>query len=197
MASAKSRSTGQGRESDMMEAPEALHDPPSRRYVALLRAVNVGGTGALPMAALRAMGEACGFAKVQTWIASGNLLFESGGAEEEVKALLEARLAEHAGKPVELFVRTGEELAAIVAANPFPDAHGSRHMVFFYDVPPVPDLIDRLRDWQSERAALGARELHVDYGAGIRTTRLKIPDKTLRTGRNMNTVRKLAKLLAP
>jgi uncharacterized protein (DUF1697 family) len=46
-------------------------------YVALLRAVNVGGTGKLPMAALTAMGEACGFANVRTYIASGNLLFES------------------------------------------------------------------------------------------------------------------------
>jgi uncharacterized protein (DUF1697 family) len=52
-------------------------------YVALLRAVNVAGTGALPMAELRAMGEACGFATVRTFIASGNLLFESDRSEAE------------------------------------------------------------------------------------------------------------------
>jgi uncharacterized protein (DUF1697 family) len=164
--------------------------------VALLRAVNVGGTGALPMADLRAIGEACGFARVRTFIASGNLLFESPRSEAKVKAMLEARLAERAGKPVEVFVRTVAELAAIIAANPFPEAHGSRHMVFFYDHPPAPDLIARCRDVRGERLSPATRELHVDYGEGIRETRLKIPDKQLRTARNMNTVRRLAQLLA-
>jgi uncharacterized protein (DUF1697 family) len=164
--------------------------------VALLRAVNVGGTGALPMAELRTMGEACSFAGVRTWIASGNLLFSSDLDEAAIKARIEARLLERSGKAIEVFVRTQAELAAIVAANPFPDAHGSRHMVFFHDAPPAPDLIARCRDIQGERLALGLRELHVDYGDGIRTTRLKIPDKLARTARNMNTVRKLAELLS-
>lgn len=165
------------------------------QFVALLRAVNVGGTGALPMAELRAMGEALGFANVRTFIASGNLLFESDASEIEVKAALEEKLAVYAGKPVEVFVRIHAELAAIVAANPFPDAHGSRHMVYFYDSPPAPDLIEQLRDWQGELAALGPRELHVDYGEGIRFTKLKIPGKLDRTGRNINSVRKLTALL--
>ena len=165
-------------------------------YAALLRAVNVGGTGALPMATLKAIGEDCAFADCRTWIASGNLLFASNLPEAQIKAALEARLLEWAGKPIEVFVRTSAELAAIVAAHPFPDAHGSRHMVFFYDAPPPTDLIDRCRDRQSERLALGARELHVDYGEGIRTSKLKIPGKTERTARNINTVRKLASLLA-
>ena len=165
-------------------------------YAALLRAVNVGGTGALPMATLKAIGEECGFADCRTYIASGNLLFASDLPEAAIRAALEARLLEWAGKPIEVFVRTGEELAAIVAATPFPDAHGSRHMVFFYDAPPPPDLIERCRDRQGERLALGPRELHVDYGEGIRTSKLKIPGKTERTARNINTVRKLSALLA-
>jgi uncharacterized protein (DUF1697 family) len=164
-------------------------------YAALLRAVNVGGTGALPMAELKAMGEACGFTKVRTWIASGNLLFESDLSEVAIKAAIEAKLADYAGKTVEVFVRTGAELAAIVAANPFPDAHGSRHILFFHDTLPPHDLIAQCRDANGERMALNGRELHVDYGEGIRFTKLKIPDKTARTGRNMNTVRKLAALL--
>ena len=165
-------------------------------YATLLRTVNVGGTGALPMATLKAIGEACGFADCRTYVASGNLLFASELAESDIKAVLEARLLEWAGKPIEVFVRTGDELAAIVAANPFRDAHGSRHMVFFYDAPPPPDLIEQCRDRQGERLALGPRELHVDYGEGIRTSKLKIPGKTERTARNFNTVRKLAAMLA-
>jgi uncharacterized protein (DUF1697 family) len=162
------------------------------RYVAFLRAVNVGGTGALPMAELKMMGEDCGFDNVRTYIASGNLLFESAADEAAVKIALEAKLAGRAGRPVEVFVRNHAELAAIVAANPFPDAHGSRHLVYFQDNPPTADLITQCRDIQGERLALGLRELYVDYGEGIRFTKLKIPGKTERTARNMNTVAKLA-----
>lgn len=163
--------------------------------VALLRAVNVGGTGALPMAELRRMGTACGLSDVRTYIASGNLLFTSDAAEAEIKQRLEEALLAYAGKPVDVFVRSADELEAIVAANPFPDAQGSRHMVYFQDAPPAADLIERCRDIGTERMALGRRELHVDYGEGIRTTRLKIPGPEGRTARNMNTVRKLAALL--
>ena len=67
-------------------------------YVALLRAVNVAGTGKLPMSELRAIGEACGFAKVRTFIASGNLLFESDLGEAEVQSEIEQRLEAFFGK---------------------------------------------------------------------------------------------------
>ena len=163
-------------------------------YIALLRAVNVGGSGKLPMADLRAMAVALGFAEVRTFIASGNLLFESSLSEIEVKAKLEAQLEVYAGKPVPVFVRTAAEMAAVSAANPFPDAHGSRLMVFFYDAAPPADLLDLVRGQAGERLSLGLRELYVDYGEGIRFTKLKIPGSANGTGRNMNTVIKLAKM---
>lgn len=55
-------------------------------YVALLRAVNVGGTGKLPMKYLKELCEKQGFAKVRTYIASGNVIFESAKRESAVKA---------------------------------------------------------------------------------------------------------------
>jgi uncharacterized protein (DUF1697 family) len=165
-------------------------------YVALLRAVNVGGTGKLPMADLRAMGEALGFAKVRTFIASGNLLFDSDLAEADVKAMIEARLEDYAGKRVPVLVRNAAEMAAVVAADPFPQAHGSRHMVFFYDAAPAPNLIAGCRDVNGERMAVLGRELYVDYGDGIRFTKLKIPGKEDRTGRNMNSVKTMAGMMA-
>jgi uncharacterized protein (DUF1697 family) len=165
-------------------------------YVALLRAVNVGGTGKLPMADLRMIGEDCGFVNVRTYIASGNLLFESTQNEQEIKMALESRLETYAGKRVPVLVRSGAALAAIVAANPFPDAHGSRHLVYFYDAPQPADLPSQCRDIEGERLALGTRELYIDYGDGIRDTRLKILGGADHTARNMNTVGKLATLLA-
>ena len=75
-------------------------------YVALLRAVNVGGTGKLAMAELKAMCEAAGFLSVRTYIASGNVVFQSPKTEVQVKAALEAALSTYAGKPVGVMVRT-------------------------------------------------------------------------------------------
>jgi uncharacterized protein (DUF1697 family) len=163
-------------------------------YVALLRAVNVGGTGKLPMPELKAMAETLGFTNVRTWIASGNLLFTSSKSEVEVKTALEARLEAFAGKPVPVLVRTAQEMAEILAADPFPDAHGSRALTYFFDTPLPANTIETVKGRQSERIALGIREIYVDYGDGIRYTKLKFSAMTTGTGRNMNTVRKLAEL---
>ncbi len=165
-------------------------------YVALLRAVNVGGTGKLPMAELRAMGEACGLANCRTFIASGNLLFDSDLAEAEVKRTLEERLEAFAGKRIAVLVRTGKELAAIVAANPFPDAIGARHMVHFLDVAPPDDLVATARDRRDERIAPGVRAVYVDYADNIRDTRLKLALPQPSTARNINSVAKIGMLLA-
>jgi uncharacterized protein (DUF1697 family) len=164
-------------------------------YVALLRAVNVGGTGKLPMAELRTMAEGLGFESVRTYIASGNLLFESDLNEAEVKAALEVRLEAYAGKPVPVLVRTAAELATVRAGDPFPDAHGSRHLVYFFDTPPPLDALETVRDKAGERLALGVREIYVDYGAGIRDTRLKFSVMKNGTARNMNTVVKLVGMI--
>jgi uncharacterized protein (DUF1697 family) len=55
-------------------------------FVALLRAVNVGGTGELPMTEMRAMCEDCGFKDVRTYIASGNVVFKADLDEAAVQA---------------------------------------------------------------------------------------------------------------
>lgn len=164
-------------------------------YVALLRAVNVAGTGKLPMLELRAMAEGLGFTNVRTYIASGNLLFESSLSEREVKPGLETRVEAYAGKHVPIFVRTAAEMAAVRAADPFPDAHGSRHMVYFLDEVPPANTVHTARDQAGERIALGIREIYVDYGDGIRFTKLKFAATKIATARNMNTVTKLVAMM--
>ena len=91
-------------------------------YVALLRAVNVGGTGKLPMSELKTMCIAQGFERVQTYIASGNVVFSASQGEAEIKGALEKRLAAYAGKPVGVIVRTAKQLEMVLQSNPFPDA---------------------------------------------------------------------------
>jgi uncharacterized protein (DUF1697 family) len=161
-------------------------------YIALLRAVNVGGTGKLPMAELKAMGEQAGFANVRTFIASGNLLFESAQTEKQVTAALASRLAAYAGKPVGVLVRTGAELAAVLAANPFASEPPNRVMAIFLDGAPPADALDHVTGRKDERLALGRREIYVHYASGMGDSRLTMAAAAAGTARNMNTVAKLA-----
>ena len=163
-------------------------------YVALLRAVNVGGTGKLPMTELRAMCEGCGFKDVRTYIASGNVIFTADPDEAVVQAKLEAALQAYAGKPVGVAVRTGPEMAAVLAANPFGEAAPNRTVAIFLKTPPPADLLDKVTGQASEEIAIGVREVYVHYPDGQADTKLKIPAASSGTARNMNTVAKLAEL---
>jgi uncharacterized protein (DUF1697 family) len=163
-------------------------------YIALLRAVNVGGTGKLPMTDLKSMCEKAGFTKIKTYIASGNVVFQSKLSEAKVKSVLEASLATYAGKPVGVLVRTGPEMAAVLAANPFPQMAGNRTLAIFLDQPPPAKALEAATGQNGEEMRLGLREIYVYYGEGIATSRLKIPAAKTGTARNMNTVAKLAEM---
>ena len=163
-------------------------------YVALLRAVNVGGTGKLPMSELKAMCERAGFAQVRTYIASGNVVFGSAQPAARVKAGLEEALHAYAGKSVAVMVRTAAEMAAVLAPNPFPGCAPNRTMAIFLDNAPAPDALETVSGRQNEELALGVREIYVHYGDGIGDSKLKIPAAKEGTARNMNTVAKLVEM---
>ncbi len=165
-------------------------------YIALLRAVNVGGTGKLPMAELKSMCEQAGFLNVRTYIASGNVVFDASSPAAKVKAALEALLEAYAGKRVDVMLRTGPEMAAVLAANPFPDAAPNRTIVIFLDTAPPGDALASVSHRKDEQLRLGTREIYVHYGDGMADSKLKIPAAALGTGRNINTVAKLASMAA-
>ena len=162
-------------------------------WAALLRAVNVGGTGTLPMAELKALCEALGLAQARTYIASGNVVFASDLAEAELKVAIEAALEAKYGKRIEVLVRSAEELARLVQANPWPDRPGNRVVAIFVD---GPLSLDGVTGQRGETIALGQRAIYVDYHDGMADTRLRIPAAKLGTARNMNTVTKLAAMAA-
>jgi len=163
-------------------------------YIALLRAVNVGGTGKLPMAELREMCVAAGFQDVHTYIASGNVVLRSPKSAVQVKQALEARLAEYAGKPVGVVVRSGADLARVLVGNPFAEGAPNRVVAIFLDDPPAADALDTVRHRREERIALGEREIYVHYGDGMADSKLVIPAARAGTARNMNTVAKLIEM---
>jgi uncharacterized protein (DUF1697 family) len=165
-------------------------------YVALLRAVNVGGTGKLPMQELQSMCMQLGFTKVRTFIASGNVVFESKLSEAKVKSALERSLAAYAGKPVGVLIRTAAEMAAVLAANPFPNAPPNRTVAIFLNHPAPADALHYATGQRDEEVQLALREIYVHYGAGMADSRLKIPAAKDGTARNMNTIAKLAEMAA-
>ncbi|MDR0483263.1 MAG: DUF1697 domain-containing protein [Cellulomonadaceae bacterium] len=168
-------------------------------YVALLRAVNVGGTGKLPMADLRAMCESLGWGNVRTYIASGNVVFSSDDDAAQVRTALEEALARYAGKPVGVVVRTAAELAEALAGYPFTEVQRNLATIHFLPEPPPPNTVEETTGIShGELVALGTREVYLYFPQGAGTTRLKLPKHVATTGtaRNLNTVAKLIAMCA-
>lgn len=107
--------------------------------IALLRGVNVGGAGKLPMAEFRAALVDMGLGHVQTYIQSGNAVFDSELPPEALEEMIRDRIAAKFGFAPETFVRTREAIAEAVADHPFAEADPARVHVFFLRTTPRPD----------------------------------------------------------
>lgn len=163
-------------------------------HVALLRAVNVGGSGRLEMRALRAVCEACGFSAVRTYIASGNVLFTAEASETDVRTRLAAALEASLGAAVGVVVRSGAELAEVLAANPFADEAPNRVHVIFLDAPTPSDALAGLTGQSDEQIVAGLREIYVRYPRGQGVSRLRLPAARGGTARNLGTIARLAEM---
>jgi uncharacterized protein (DUF1697 family) len=163
-------------------------------YIALLRAVNVGGTGKLPMADLKALCAELGFNRIETYIASGNVVFDCDMPAARVQARLEKRLLAYAGKTVGVFVRTASEMRTILKRNPFSDQEPKHTYSFFLNEKPPSDALDEVRGRNGEELRLGQREIYVYYPTGMGQSKLQIPMAKIGTSRNLNTVAKLVEM---
>jgi len=163
-------------------------------YIALLRAINVGGTGKLPMADLKQMCVEQGFARVETYIASGNVVFDCDLSSQMVQAKLEKRLAAYAGKAVGVFVRTTAEMRTVLSKNPFPDNDPKLTYSFFLNEKPHSSALDDIQGRDGEEVRLGRREIYVYYPKGMGQSRLRIRTATQGTARNLNTVARLVEM---
>ena len=166
------------------------------RYVALLRAVNVGGTGKLPMNELKSICTAAGFTGVETYIASGNVVFNSALASPKVKAELERRLHKHMGKATGVIVRTATEFYAAFKANPFRKSDPKSAYIVFLDAPVPKSALTEVKGQSDEEIKLGKREIYICYPGGMGRSKLKIPAAAAGTARNLNTVEALVDMAA-
>jgi uncharacterized protein (DUF1697 family) len=165
-------------------------------FVALLRAVNVGGTGKLEMDELKLHCRAVGFVEPRTYIASGNVVFGTKLPGEEARLLLENKLQAATGRDIGVVIRTHEELVGVLQDNPFPAAAGNRLIVIFFDQPLRADCLDDIRHCKDEQLARREREIYVHYDQGMAASKLVIPVSKHGTGRNLNTVAKLIEMAA-
>ena len=163
-------------------------------YIALLRGINVGGTGILAMKDLAGLCADLGFTNPRTYIRSGNVLFESRLKEDQVRARLIKALADKMGKPIDVMVRTPGELRSILEANPFPDREPAKVAVAFLAGRAPAEALN-LRGPGGEEVRGGQREIYVYYPDGMGRSKLKLPlGGAATTVRNINTVAKLVSL---
>lgn len=173
------------------------------KYIAFLRAINVGGH-TVKMEKLKKLFEALGFFNVETFIASGNAIFDSSSKNTQaLEKKIEAHLKKSLGYEVSTFLRSPSELAEIVRYKPFPESEIAKsHALYigFLQTPPSAEAKKKLLsvDSKIDRFHFHGRELYWLLSArSIKETKFSGPllEKTLgqpTTLRNVTTVKKLA-----
>lgn len=115
-------------------------------YLALLRGINVGGNSLIKMDALARMFEDMGFSHVKTYIASGNVLFESDEADmEKMEKGIEAEILKTFSHKVRIFIRTDEQMRKTVESFPkiFADTDWKHNVIFLGKELDTPEVVKR------------------------------------------------------
>lgn len=179
-----------------------------RTQVGLLRAVNLGGHNAVKMADLRTFLSELGLSNPQTLLQSGNLVFGSDRTPADLEAWLEAEARKRLGLDTAVIVRSAAEWQALIGDNPFTAeaaadpshllAYLLKHKVGSVEGRKLAQEIDRLKG--PEKVHVAGRHAYLVYPAGIGNSKLTpiVIERALGTtgtGRNWNTVLKIAALL--
>jgi len=175
------------------------------RYVALLRGINIGAKKRISMAGLKALVEGLDHSDVKTYVNSGNVAFSTATTRTDLdlSAEIEAALMAVHNLDVEVVVRSGEEMAAIVASNPFPDHEDQPKNlhVSFLGEEPSPHLVEdlaRIEKGEDDYRVVG-KNVYLHYPNGISGAVFMLNgfDKALAvtsTSRNWRTVLRLAEM---
>ncbi|MCK9684438.1 DUF1697 domain-containing protein [Scleromatobacter humisilvae] len=176
-----------------------------KRYIALLRGINVGKAKRVPMADLRALMEALGHAGVRTLLNSGNAVFDAraGTAASHAKKL-RAAILEKTGVDCEVIVKTAADLAAAIAEHPLrrhAEDDARMQVMFVQEASTLAELKPlEAADWAPEAFAVGQHAAWMWCASGIIESRVaKAVGKVLKergTARNWATVEKLQAMVA-
>lgn len=174
------------------------------RYALLLRGVNVGTKNSLPMATLRGLLTRLGCTAVQTYVQSGNAVFDTTLSEAALTKAVEDALAAQMGRPIATTLRTLEELQSIVERNPFVAVATKPAylcVTFLSHAPTKAEVAPlRAQSWEPERVEVIGRDIYSWHPNGQARSPLAVALGKLRlrgavTTRNWNTVQKLIELL--
>jgi uncharacterized protein (DUF1697 family) len=174
------------------------------RQLVLLRGVNVGGRNKLPMAALRDALEEAGMREVQTYLQSGNVVLDDGGATGELATRCERLIADRFGLSIAVVVRTRAQLARVVRRDPLAGAadQPKLYQVSFCASKPAAAAIEKVaaRAVEGERIVAHGSEIYAWFPHGVGRSRLaaqlaKQDLGVVATARNWTTVTKLLELL--
>jgi uncharacterized protein (DUF1697 family) len=169
-----------------------------KRYIAFLRAINVGGTTIIRMSDLKRMFESFGFENVATYIQTGNVIFDSDESSASVlEKQIERQLETAFGKRIRLFVRTSRQVAALIEVCPFAPLDGETAYIAILAQKPDKKSIDGLLSFCSEADDFAVIDKEVfilrrDREASVFTN--NFIEKTLGvagTTRNLTTIKKL------
>ncbi|HRD46893.1 MAG TPA: DUF1697 domain-containing protein [Caulobacter sp.] len=174
--------------------------------VALLRGVNVGGNKKVSMAELKALFEALGFTEVKTLLQSGNVVFRAGGeSDSALEKRLEVETEKRLGQKTSYLVRDARAWRALIDANPFPkeaEAEPSRTLVTIGRAAMPAEALEAVRAVMRPPEKLEAvgRDVYAYFGEGMGQSKAaevlnRKAIKAVATGRNWNTVLKIAALL--
>ncbi len=177
-------------------------------HIALLRGINIGGHKQVAMADLRDLLKQLGFVDVRSLLQSGNLVFRGRArTSAQLERLLETKAEKRFALQTDVFVRTAEEWEGVVAHNPFREEaeRDPAHLaVMFFKEAPGANAVKALQAAITGREVVRAdgRQAYITYPDGFARSRLTttlIERKlgTRCTGRNWNTVLKIAALVGP
>ncbi len=177
------------------------------RYISILRGINVGGNRKILMKDLKSLYEGLGFSKVETYIQSGNVVFESdeklSNADLEVK--IQQAITETFGFEVPVIIRTADEWAKSIVNNPFwkeKDTDIDRlHLTCLKEVP-SPELLEKIKLFQflPDRYEIIGKDVFIFCASGYGTSKLvnsffESKLKTPATTRNWKTLMKLYEMI--
>jgi uncharacterized protein (DUF1697 family) len=173
------------------------------RHIVLLRGINLGSRNRVSMPELRTALEEAGFAEVQTYLQSGNVVLESRAKPESVARKVERLLSERFGLEIPVVVRSRAELAAVMKRNPLGKVatDPKRHQVTFLSAKLVAKVVRELEEAAApdEQVVVSGREVYAWHPKTIARSKLwtKLAGKGLgvtATSRNWATVEALAEL---
>ncbi|MCA0294028.1 MAG: DUF1697 domain-containing protein [Actinobacteria bacterium] len=186
-----------------MTGPDEQPPAPATR-VALLRGINLGGGRTLPMADLRTVAEGLGWTRVSTYLQSGNLVFAAVEPDEEAARRLSAAISHAFGLAVDVVIRSGAEVRALVDAHPFAGGDPSRVVIACCDRPVGELAARRLAELAtgSERVEVAPTgvDVYADFpdgqaGSKLAANLVAILRPGTGTARNLRTMTKVAELL--